>query len=66
MRSCMGGFCLSRDNCANFHAATPLQLPAQRLCPRDQEDPTPIRHVAVYTLRPSRRVVVPLRQAAAA
>lgn len=32
IQSCMGGFCAKRDRCANFHAATEAQAPAERLC----------------------------------
>lgn len=36
-QACMGGWCTKRDHCANYHAATPSQQPAERLCPPGQD-----------------------------
>ena len=35
--SCMGGWCVKRDRCAHYHAATEHQHPAERLCPPGQD-----------------------------
>lgn len=33
---CMGGFCSSRDHCANYHSER-LQAPSERLCGEKEE-----------------------------
>lgn len=38
---CMGGWCLSRVGCANYHLTGPE--PAERLCPKGQDYPEPIK-----------------------
>lgn len=35
--ACMGGWCARRDHCANYHAASVDQQPAERLCPPGQD-----------------------------
>ena len=32
IQSCAGGWCRRREACANYHAATPDQVPSERLC----------------------------------
>jgi len=39
---CMGGWCAQRERCAHYHAAAPMK-PAERLCPKDEEQPEPIK-----------------------
>jgi hypothetical protein len=29
---CMGGWCTKRGHCAHYHAASPQQIPEERLC----------------------------------
>jgi len=44
MPQCMGGWCRQRNNCRNYTA--PLQHgvePVERLCPKGQDEPEPIR-----------------------
>lgn len=37
LQSCMGGKCAEREQCPNYHAATPLQTPVERLCEHGHE-----------------------------
>lgn len=30
---CMGGWCTKRQHCANYHAASELRQPEERMCP---------------------------------
>ena len=41
MIPCMGGWCRSRERCANYYAQSPL-TPSERLC-GSVEEPNPIR-----------------------
>ncbi len=43
-QSCMGGWCTRRDHCANFHAASLEQTPAERLCPPGRDGADMDRH----------------------
>lgn len=40
MIACMGGWCASRDKCANYYAET--KLISERLCGDEEEEWTPI------------------------
>ena len=44
IQSCMGGLCLKRGHCANYHAASPAQTPAERLCPPGNDGAEMARH----------------------
>lgn len=45
LQSCMGGFrCSKRDHCANYHAASVDQQPAERLCPPGRDGAEMDRH----------------------
>lgn len=38
---CMGGWCLQREHCANFHAGSPAMTPQERICERGQDGHAP-------------------------
>ena len=44
MNSCMGGWCTRRDHCANYHAASAQEIPAERLCPPGRDGADMERH----------------------
>jgi hypothetical protein len=37
IQPCMGGGCSKRQACRNYHAATPDQQPAERLCEKGRD-----------------------------
>ncbi len=41
MIGCLGGFCMSRGKCANYHA-TDARTIIERLCPMGEEEVTPM------------------------
>ena len=44
IQSCAGGWCTRRDHCANYHAASVLQQPSERLCPPGRDGAEMDRH----------------------
>lgn len=46
LAACMGGWCTHRDHCGAYHAMN-RQEPAERLCARGEETPTPVRVVNI-------------------
>jgi hypothetical protein len=43
MRACLGGWCRSREKCADYHASDRSE-PVERRCPPGQEYPEPMAH----------------------
>lgn len=47
IQSCMGGFmCSKRGHCAHYLAASPDQVPSERLCPPGQDGAGPVIPIA--------------------
>lgn len=47
-QQCMGGFCKKRGDCRNFWAPKVAGVePVERLCPKGQDEPEPIRVIRV-------------------
>jgi hypothetical protein len=40
---CLGGWCRARTGCAHHVAPSSRDEPAERLCPKGQDDPLPVK-----------------------
>ena len=48
MTQCMGGWCKKRGDCRNFWAPKVAGVePVERLCPKGQDEPEPIRVIPI-------------------
>lgn len=50
MIACLGGWCRSREKCADYHAADRRE-PVERRCPPGEEYPEPLQREPVPSLR---------------
>lgn len=54
--SCMGGWCVQRDHCPHYHAATPYRTPYERLCIPGRDGHSEVVKVVVRAPAPQPRI----------